>query len=86
MNRLENSPKIVGRRLKTLIHENRTTNRAIAELLNVSPPLITAYINGQREISIKNALVLAHHFQVRIEWLLNIGDNPDQKETKGESK
>lgn len=81
--RLANSPKIVGRRLKELLRNNCMKHKEAATLLGVTQSQISNFITGYRELSIKQALILAEQFHVRIEWILNIGDHPDVRDYGG---
>lgn len=76
VSRLAYSPKIVGKRLRILLRENRVMQKEAAQLLEVTPSAVANYISGYRPLCVEHALVLSEHFHVRIEWLLNIGDNP----------
>lgn len=64
--------KAIGARIK-LIRQGLGLNQAtVAEKLNVSPALITAYETGRREPSIKVLIQLAKLLNVTTDWLLDV--------------
>ena len=64
--------KAIGARIK-MIRQVLGLNQAnVAEKLNVSPALITAYETGRREPSIKVLIQLARLLNVTTDWLLDV--------------
>lgn len=66
--------KIFGERLKELRHENKLSQRALAEMLNLSGNTIYAWETDKQEPSMSALLRLSEIFEVSLDYLFGKSD------------
>lgn len=71
---------ILANRIKQLRKEHELKQEEIGALINVSKTQISDIEKGKRSTSIENLVILAKHFNVSIDYLAGISDNPDISE------
>ncbi|MBO8158131.1 helix-turn-helix transcriptional regulator [Thermosyntropha sp.] len=67
---------MLGERLRQLRKENDLTRENLAQMLDVTPSIITFYENGARSPSLKVLLSLADYFEVSLDYLTGRSNNP----------
>lgn len=61
-------------RIKELRIDNQATQQEIAKLLNVSQNTYSQYENCVRQIPIELLIILAQHYNVSVDYILDITD------------
>lgn len=61
-------------RIKELRIEAQSTQKELAQLLNVSQNTYSQYENGKRQIPIEVLIQLARHYEVSTDYILNLTD------------
>jgi len=67
---------MVGDRIKQLREEKEMSQKALAEFINVSPSTVGMYEQGRRMPSTEILNLIATHFNVTSDYLLERTDNP----------
>lgn len=65
-------------RLKDIREDKDLKQSQIAELLNVKQNTYSQYENGQRQIPITALVKLAKFYNVSVDYLLGLTDNPNK--------
>ena len=61
-------------RLRDLREDNDMTQQDVANLLNCRREVYRRYEKGLREIPVSYAIILAKHYQVSLDYLLELSD------------
>lgn len=61
-------------RLKDLRVENQETQQQIADFLHINQNTYSQYENGKRQIPLDALISLAFHYDVSVDYILNITD------------
>ena len=60
-----------GNNLRTLIEERNTTQKEVANQLNIAPSTLGSYIQNVREPDFSTLKMIAEYFEVSIDYLLD---------------
>ncbi len=63
-------------RLKDLREDTDTTQKTLAEYLHIKQNTYSQYENGQRQIPIPILIKLAKFYNVSVDYILHLTDNP----------
>ena len=66
---------MVNLRLKELRQESGKKQTEIAKLLNIQQNTYSQYENSKREIPLEFLIKLAKHYDVSVDYILNLTDN-----------
>lgn len=66
-------------RLKELRERNNYTQQTIADLLGITRAAYSNIENGKRQLGNDDLILIAQHYQVSLDYLLGITDNPDRE-------
>lgn len=66
-------------RLKDLREDRDLKQSQIAEILNIKQNTYSQYENGQRQIPIDSLITLSKFYNVSIDYILGVSDNPNKK-------
>lgn len=62
------------KRLRDLREDNDLTQRQVAELLNTTQQVYSEYEKGIREIPLYKMIILAKHYNVSMDWIVELTD------------
>lgn len=68
---MKTDPKAIGARIKKVLEKKGLTQRALADLLGVTDPTVSAYIRGTSGIPAEVYSFLSELGDVSIDWLIN---------------
>lgn len=57
------------KKIEDTMKERNINNKTLAELIGVSPSMITRYLNGESEMSVTNLCKIAAYLQVSLDYL-----------------
>ena len=79
MNNKERPYKEIGERINTLIAENNSTQKELAERLNILPNIVSYYCGGSRIPPVDQLVKIADHYNTTVDYLLGRTDvkSPD---------
>lgn len=69
------------KRLKELREDNDKTQQEIAEILNTTYQYYSAYERGLRDIPFQRAIILAKYYNVSLDYIAELTDNPQSNAT-----
>lgn len=75
-----------GSRIKELREKHNMSQPDIARLLRVSPVTISRYEAEQREPDIDVLIWYSQYFNVSVDWLVGLSDNPIKKDLTPEQR
>ncbi|MBR2877069.1 MAG: helix-turn-helix transcriptional regulator [Clostridia bacterium] len=64
------------RRIRDLREDNDLTQREMANILNCSQQVYSNYELGQRDIPTDILIKLSHYYNVSVDYILEISNNP----------
>ena len=67
---------MVYRRIRDLREDNDKTQRELANVLNCSQQVYSNYEFGQRDIPTDILIKLSRYYNVSVDYILGISDNP----------
>ncbi len=67
---------MVYRRIRDLREDNDKTQRQLANMLNCSQQVYSNYELGQRDIPTDILIKLSKYYNVSVDYILGISDNP----------
>ena len=67
---------MVYRRIRDLREDNDKTQRELANVLNCSQQVYSNYELGQRDIPTDILIKLSRYYNVSVDYILGISDNP----------
>lgn len=70
------------KRLKDIREDNNLTQSQIAQILNMKQQQYSRYENGTNEIPFEYIIKLAKHYNVSIDYLAELTDNPKPYDKK----
>ncbi len=65
------------RRIRDLRQDNDLTQKQVAKMLNCSQQLYSNYELGQRDIPTEVLIMLSKIYNVSVDYILEISDNPN---------
>ena len=68
----------IAKRLHDLREDHDETQKQIAALLRLPPPRISEWERGVHTPSVNTLIILADHWQVSLDYLAGITDNPNR--------
>ena len=64
-------------RLQELMSRDDLTQRQLADAIGISQSAVSQYLSGGRGApGVEEAVALAHHFGVTVDWLLGVDSSP----------
>lgn len=63
---------ISKKKIEETMKERNINNKTLAELIGVSPSMITRYLNGESEMSVTNLCKIAAYLHVSLDYLCGI--------------
>ena len=66
----------IAKRLSDLRQDHDETQADIAKLLNVAKPRISEWERGVYTPGVDTLIILANHWQVSLDYLAGVSDNP----------
>lgn len=63
---------ISKKKIEETMKERNIKNKALAELIGVSPSMITRYLNGESEMSVTNLCKIASALHVSVDYLCGL--------------
>ena len=67
------------RRIRNLREDNELTQKEMAKILNCSQQVYSNYELGQRDISTDILIKLSNFYDVSVDYILGISNNPKRK-------
>lgn len=71
------NPKLIGNRLKALMTMRNIKRKDLAIQLNISYNTLTKKLNGQREFTINEMLMIKEIFNLDVDLCANVFFNPE---------
>lgn len=68
------------KRLRDLREDNDKTQQEVADYLNTSQTMYARYERGANELPIRHLIKLSHFYNVSIDYILCLTDNPKRAE------
>ncbi len=65
------------RRLRDLREDNDKNQSVIAEYLGIAQTQYSRYERGERELPLHHAIALARYYEVSLDYLVGLSDNPN---------
>lgn len=79
--RLNMYKQTFGKRLRMLLVERGWTNERFAEIIGVSPPMVSRYLSGENMPEASFLFRIADIFDISADWLAGRTDNRDAHRT-----
>ena len=70
-----------GARIKEYLTDHDIKQKKLAEQLGISPAMLSHYLTGRNEMPIDTLIKLSEMFQLSLEYLVGISDQPEQPMT-----
>ena len=77
----ENEYQRLGNRLKEVRQKYKLKQEAIAKMLGISKQQYSLYENGKRQMPIKHYIILAHEYQVTMDYLTTASSAYEERHT-----